>query len=344
MVLFVAEEDVDSVVSMDDALRAVRHAFIAQGNGRADNAPRQRITLDDALIQVMAGSVETEFAAPGAVPDPNSGWLLAKIGCSTTERRRTWSLLFDRQANLRCILQMQRLGQLRTAAATGVSADVLGRSDAAIFTCMGAGFHAFAQVEAITWLRPKLQVIVWSRTPAKSEGFAQRLRDRFGISVKVENDAGAAVAQGDIVATMTRSAEPVVHGADVRPGTHVILAGSNEPNKREADAELFRRASEVYVDSASQARIESGDLIMAAREGAIEWDALRLLGTATAEADRAPDKRRDRDPDAITVFSSQGVGMWDAAIAVAAYRNATDRRLGTRLPLDGASRSKEREP
>ena len=342
MVLFLSESDVDSVVTMDDALAAVRQAFIAQGTGQAFNAPRQRITLHDALLQVMGGAVETKPVSSGQARPNDSGWLLSKIGASTTDRRRTWSLLFDQDANLRCILLSQRLGQLRTGAATGVSADVLGRPDARVLTCLGAGFHAFTQVEAVTRLRPGLTVLVWSRTPARAEAFATRLRESFGLSVEIREDADAAVAEGDIIVTMTRAGEPVLRGAFVKPGTHVVLAGSNEPNKREADAELFRRAAKVYVDEIPQAKIESGDLILAVQEGALTWDRVEVLGNVVAAAVGVGQSQHRPDPEAITVFSSQGVGMWDTALAAVAYRNACERGVGTKLPVDGSSVSKVR--
>lgn len=329
VVLFLNESDVDSVVTMDDALAAVREALAAHGIGKAHNAPRQRVSVGDALLQVMGGAVQTGITAMDQAPQADSGWTLAKVGTSTTRLRRTWSLLFDREASLRCILLSQRLGQLRTGAASGVSADVLARPDAGVLTCLGAGFHAFTQVEAITRLRPQLRVLVWSRTPERSRTFATFLGESFGLDVEARDDADAATAEGDIVVTMTRSAEPVLHGGQVKPGTHTILAGANEAHRREADTELLRRATAVYADDVSQAAIESGDLIMAAQQGALTWDRVLHLGTAVAMA--ADGTSPAVDPDDISVFCSQGVGTWDTALAVTAYRNATERGVGTRL-------------
>jgi ornithine cyclodeaminase/alanine dehydrogenase len=334
-VLFLSEDDVAAVVTIDDALAAVRGAFVAQAYGRAFNAPRERVHLGDALLQVMGGLVPAEVPTAPAGP-PASGWMISKIGASTSATRRTWSLLFDPQANLRCILLSQRLGQLRTAAASAVSVDALARKDAEIVAMVGAGFHAWTHVQAIARLRPALRFLVWSRTSERAESFARRAQAELDVEIEPRGDVDAAVGAADAVVTMTTAAEPVLRGAAVRPGTHVVLAGSNFPRKREADAELFRRATAVYVDDVAQAKLESGDLILAHDEGAFDWERVRLMAAAVA-ATEPPRCAGD-----VTVFSSHGVGMWDCALAVRAYEQARAQGAGTHLDLDGTAISKER--
>jgi ornithine cyclodeaminase/alanine dehydrogenase len=331
MVLFLDESDVQAAVTMDDALRAVRESLVAQGKGSADNAPRHHAAVGQMRIGVQSAVVEGDAL-----------WTSAKISVTTTALTRSWTLLFDCNATLLCIAHARRLGQLRTGAATGVSADVLGRRDAKVLTILGTGFHGFTQVEAVTRLRPDLKVIAWGRTPARTEEFAERLRASFGLEVETRRDADQAAAEGDIVVTMTRSCEPVLHGAYVSPGTHVVLAGSNNRKRREADAELFACATAVYTDDIAQAKHESGDLLGAIAEGALTWDRVELLGDAVAEADRDGTAAIASDPTATTVFSSHGVAMWDTAITADAYCRATELGIGTLVPIDGTAVSKER--
>lgn len=336
MVLFIGEDDVDALVGMDEALAAVRSALLAQYLGRTHTPPRQRVRMPDGLIKLMGAAFwDPTVASNAAVSE--SGWMAVKAGVSTGERRRVWIMLFDAEANLRCLLNAEHLSRLRTGAASSVAADVLAARDASVLACLGAGFHAYTQVQAITRLRPDLRVVVWSRTERRARAFAERLRSEIGLEASVEPEADKAAALADIVVTMTRASTPVLHGGAVKEDAHVILAGSNDAKRREADAELFRRAAHVYVDDIGQAQAESGDLILAAAEGAVDWSQVELLSEEVARA-----QRDEPAPGGITVFSSQGLALWDAALAVQVYERAIAEHKGLALPFDGTSLSKDR--
>jgi ornithine cyclodeaminase len=329
MVLFLSESDVEAAITMDDALRSIRAVFVSQGEGRAESTPRHHVKLNGTRLGVQGAVLE-------------HGWAGAKVNVTTADLTRTWSLLYDGDATLLCMAHARRLGQLRTAAATGISVDVLARKDARTLAIIGTGFHGYTQVEAVTRLRPDLRVLVFGRTPERSEDFAERLRNDFGLVVETRPEADAAVAEADVVVTMTRSSEPVFHGEHLRPGAHVALVGSNDPRKRESDATVFERAARVYTDDLEQARLESGDLIAAVDDGALSWDRVELLGAAVAEADVNGTGSARTDPEAITVFSSHGIALWDAAITAEAFRRALELGVGFELPLDGSAGSKER--
>lgn len=335
MVLFLDDADVDRLVTMDDALVSVRAALAAQGQGLANNAPRQKVTLSGAMLNIMGGAFEP---APlnGAIGEPG-GWMGAKISVAAGGRKRAWMMLFDQQGVLRCLLGANRLGQLRTGAATGVSTDVLARPDARVLACLGAGYQAWTQVEAVARVRTIERVLVWSRTPERARDFAGRLRAKLGVVVETCETPGEAVRLADVVVTITSSPTPILSGADVREGAHVILAGSNHPQRREADANVFARARAVYADDLHQARAVSGDLRLAVEEKAISWDDVKMLGSAVAPG---PQPLPIGDPPGelahgTTVFCSQGVGSWDVALAREVWKRAVDRHVGTDLGVDG---------
>ena len=335
MILFVDDEDVAKLVTMDDALVSVRSAFIAQGLGKADNAPRQKVRLPSAILNVMGGALE--LPEEHIAQDVAGGWLGAKISVAAGNRKQSWFLLFDDVGTLRCVLVANRLGQLRTGAATAVSTEVLGSPSATRLACLGAGYQAWGQVEAAMRARPIEHVDVWSRNHHHAQAFAGRIREKLGLSVTVGRSPAETVQAAHIVVTITATSSPILSGADVRSDAHVVLAGSNNPQRREADEELFRRATAVYTDDVEQARMVSGDLRMAVAEKALRWSDVRLLGPVVVDIATGQPGIQDTAPkNGITVFCSQGIGSWDVSLAADIFARASAAGLGTLLPIDGS--------
>lgn len=318
MVLYLTEADVNELVGMPDALSAVRAVTEAHGRGAAANQPRQRAAVGDVTLCLMGGAW-------------TDGGVLGTKTYVTGAGARFWIQLFDANGSLLALMEGDRLGQLRTGAATGVATDALARDDARTLAVLGAGYQAWTQVEAVLAVRPVERVRVWSRTGSRAAEFAARVAEAFGVPADASPDARAAVDGADVVVTVTASAEPVLRGEWLAPGAHVTLAGSNHPAKRESDAEVFRRAALVTTDDVAQARIESGDLLGAVADGAIEWDKVIPLGQVLAG--QHPGRT---GADDVTLFCSHGVGSWDVALAATAYQRASTLGRGVRLPFSGA--------
>ncbi len=154
----------------------------------------------------------------------------------------------------------------------------------------------------------------------------------------------AAVRQADCVCCATPSTAPLFRSEWVRPGAHVILAGSYAPEMAEADAELVRRARRVLVDSRSACTLEAGELIAAglAPGDMVEVGELFLRGRApvhdgkkewewAAEVDAARVAEVVGAGD-VTIFKSVGVGAQDVAISAAVVDCAIEMGIGTRVP------------
>src|SRR2546422_9960215 len=54
--LLLTEKDVEGLLRMDDALRAVEEGFRALGRGEATNRPRQRVGTIETAVNVMLAS------------------------------------------------------------------------------------------------------------------------------------------------------------------------------------------------------------------------------------------------------------------------------------------------
>ncbi|MEC8180736.1 MAG: ornithine cyclodeaminase family protein, partial [Pseudomonadota bacterium] len=205
----------------------------------------------------------------------------------------------------------------RTAAASALAADYLARDDAHRLTMLGTGALAPHLIEAHASVRPIDHVRIWGRTPEKAVALADRFKDRF-TTVEAITDKSAAIAAADIVSCATLSADPLVHGADLGPGTHVDLVGAFRPDLRESDDQVIARGR-VFVDTRTGALAEAGDLIQAFAAGVagpedIQGDLFDLCGGDTPGRQGAAE---------ITVFKSVGTALEDLAAAILTLGEAT---------------------
>jgi alanine dehydrogenase len=317
MAILLTEADVTALLPMTLALEAVEDVLRWHGEGKVVNRPRVRLPVPAGLLHVM----------PAAAPEASAMGL--KAYATVRGGAKFVVLLFSAESGtLMAVIEADRLGQMRTGAASGVATKYLARADADVVGCYGTGWQARSQLEAICGVRQVREVRVWGRDPARRARFAEEMGRQLGVPV-VAVDAPEAAARGAaILVTITSSRTPVLEGRWIEPGAHVNAAGSNALTRAELDVEAVRRASLVVTDSIEQARVECGDLVAALEQGVITWDAVHELGEVVAG--KRPGRRRD---DEVTLFESQGVAMEDIAVAVRLVAQARARGVGRDLPI-----------
>jgi len=199
----------------------------------------------------------------------------------------------------------------RTAAASLLAARHLARADSARLLLLGAGKVARALAEAYAARFPIADIAIWSRSAARAQRLAAELAAQ-GLPARATDRPDP--AQADIVSAATLSSEPLVRGAEVRPGTHVDLVGAYRPDMRESDGALLAAAT-VAVDTRAGAMAEAGDIVQAIAEGAI---GAGHVAADLAELCRGAHPGR-RDGAEVTVFKSVGWAGEDLAAAALAY-------------------------
>lgn len=316
MPLYLTEDDVVATLPMSDALRLVEGAARALADEKAMNAPRQRVRTQGAILQVLPASLDGRMGLKTYTVAPRGP--------------RFWVTLFNAEGEMLALIEADRLGQIRTGAASGVATRSMARKDATVLGVIGTGYQARTQVEAVCAVRPIQAVRAYGRDRARLERFCAEMTARTGIAVTPAASGEAAVADADVVVTMTNAAKPVLEGRWLKAGAHVNAAGSNRGNAQEIDVETVRRAALIAVEDVAQAKVESGDLRAASEAGAFTWlDAVRLSDiVAGAVVGRTAD-------DQITLFESLGIGLWDVAAASHVYDAARVQGRGTELPIPG---------
>ena len=309
MPLYLTEDDVAALVAPATALEAVEACFRRMAAGEVEIAPRRRLRLPEGALADMAAA------------DRGLGLTGGKLYAATAQGATFVVCLFDSETSeLVAVIEADRLGQLRTGAASAVAARHLARRDATTLGVIGCGHQAETQVACIRAALPGIErVVAYCRTPEKLDAFCERVGAEPGES---HRDAGTQ----QIVVTITNSRDPVLRGEWLLPGAFVAAAGANVVSRRELDNTVLGRASFVCCDLLEQAKLESGDLVEPVAAGVLDWLEVHELHEVVAGEIAG----RQADDD-IVVFKSNGLAAWDVAVGAEAVRRARERGLGTEL-------------
>jgi ornithine cyclodeaminase len=217
---------------------------------------------------------------------------------------------------------------IRTAAVTALATDCLARRDAEALTILGSGTQARSHVDAMLEVRQIASIRLWSRTPSKTEHFAEKVVARHEVAVEVVPDVAAAIDGADIICTTTSAKEPILPGALLADGMHVNAVGASVPSWRELDTEVVRR-SKLFTDRRESLTNEAGEYRLALEQGVIDEDHLQAeLGEVLIGVH--PGRTSD---DEITLFRSLGLAVEDLAATKLVYERAIERGMGTEVNL-----------
>ncbi len=212
------------------------------------------------------------------------------------------------------------LTELRTAAAGGVAANWLAKSQIEKVAVIGSGMQARFQLKALGEVRSFGEVAVWSRNPENVKKYIGEMAKIFGeVKFYSPETAEEAVREADLVITATPSRQPIVKAAWLKPGVHITAMGSDGPDKQELYPEVLLRADGVFCDSVTQCR-QLGEVHQALKAGVISESKITgeigelILGL----------KPGRQSADEITIADLTGLGVQDAAIANLFLKQAKD--------------------
>jgi ornithine cyclodeaminase/alanine dehydrogenase-like protein (mu-crystallin family) len=274
-----------------------------------ENRPRDRLQLTEGRLAVMAAA-DLELGAAGV-----------KAYAAFSSGARFLVCLFAAdEPEVVAVIEADKLGQLRTGAASGVAAKHLAKEGASSLGIIGCGWQAESQVACIREAVPTIErVVAYCRTEKSLARFCRKVKAEPGESHR--DPAGQ-----DIVVTATTSADPVLRGEWLQPGALVCAMGANVPQHRELDNVVVQRAAFVCCDSLEQARRESGDLIEPVEQGVLDWLEVHELQEVVAG-----ETEGRASPDDIVVFKSNGLAAWDVAAGARVVELARERKVGREL-------------
>ena len=224
------------------------------------------------------------------------------------------------------VIEAFALGQLRTAGLSGVATAALAAPDASRLGLVGAGAQATAQAAAVAAVRPLSQVSVFSRSADKAHGVATRLAAHLGIPVQSTTVVAEAVKDADIVTTVTRARDPLLHLNELNRGVHVNAVGAITPERRELDADVVEAASVIACDSVGSARRLATDLRAVFGDDDSQWNRVVPL------ADVAAGDQRPEDPE-LTLYKGMGTGVADVALGAVIFERVRARGGGRAIDV-----------
>jgi len=307
--VYLTEQDVGALLTTEDALEAVEASFRRLAAGAVENRPRYRLRLERGILAVMAAA------------DLELGYAGTKTYAAFGSGVRFVVQLFETaEPNLAAVIEANKLGQLRTGAASGIAAKYLARAGARTLGVIGCGWQAESQVASIRTAVPTIErVVAYCRTRERLEDFCTRMGAE---PAELQREAG----EQEIVVTATTSEDPVLRGEWLRPGALVCAIGANDLSSRELDNVVLERASFVCCDSKEQAKLESGDLVEPIAQGVLDW--LEVHELQEVVVGEVPGRSSDDD---VVLFKSNGLAAWDVAIGAVALERARERGVGREL-------------
>jgi len=333
-ILLLSQRDVVRLLPMHDCIDAMAEALLAVAQGEVVQPLRQVVSLPHrrAALGTMPAFAETLKSMAVkviAVFPGNRG--------TAYDSHQGVVLLFEAEhGTLRAIVDASEVTAIRTAAVSGLATRLLAPEGAGDLAILGAGVQAHTHLEAMLAVRKIRRVRVWSPNQESRDGFADHEGRRHGITVESVASVQSAVADADLICTVTSAREPILRGKWIAPGAHVNAVGACVRTQRELDTHAVRRAR-LFVDSREAALSEAGDILIPIAEGAL--DANHIVGElGDVLLKRVPAREVGGE---ITLFKSLGVAVEDLAAAHLVYTRAVDRGVGTWVDLGGERRDGE---
>jgi len=295
--LFLNEEQVRKNLRFGDLIPAMEKALIDFSAGNVIQPVRSIISIDVAAATGFLGLM------PALTPH-GLGLKAVTFYPSNAERgipthMATIFLVDPQTGTPLAIMDGRLITEMRTAAVSAVSTNLLASPDAKILAILGSGVQARSHVEALRLVRQFDEIRVWSPTLQHAKQFA----DEIGATTM---SAERAVRGADVVVTVTSSKTPVLRGEWLKSGCHVNAIGACRPDWRELDDEAMTNV--VFVDSREGAMKESGDVILSSAKIYAE------LGEALAG--KVPPRAGET-----TIFKSLGMAVEDIAAAMLVYKS-----------------------
>jgi len=326
MVLMLSRSDIKGLITMPEAIAALREAHAEFSRGAAA-MPVRTVMIDpkhDGWFGIMPahlfGSNVLGLKSVTVYKQNPTRGIPATLGLT---------VLLDPETGVPLsVLEAGYLTGVRTAAASGVATSLMAREDARELAILGPGVQGRHHLMAMMAVRPIERVRVYDKNRENAERFRQEMQPAVSAVIDVAASGEEAIRGADVIVTTSTSRTPIVEYAWLKPGAHINGVGAHAPDVRELASEVIARAR-VVVDSREAALQEAGDLRMPIAEGKVTAEQLSdELGEVVEGL-----KPGRTSPDQITVYKSVGIAIQDMAVAAMVYRKALATHAGTEVEL-----------
>jgi ornithine cyclodeaminase/alanine dehydrogenase-like protein (mu-crystallin family) len=302
--IFLNRDQINDLISMEEAIRAMKTAFAQLSSGEAVVPPRLSLDIPDKNA--------TSLVMPAyATGSPYYTVKIVSVNYSNPDKGLPLIhgivQVFDAENGKHIAnLDGASITAIRTGAASGLATDLLAKENANVCAVFGTGVQAASHIEAVLAVRPIEKIIVFSRSKPSAEKFCSTLANQ----VQCEIGKKESLLEADIVCTTTPASSPLFETDEIKPGCHLNVVGSHQPSFREVPTGLVAR-SKIIVDKREACEQEAGDLIIPVQEGSWSFEHLHgELGQVVSGDIIARESENE-----ITLFKSVGNAIQDHAMA-----------------------------
>ena len=346
MTLLLNNEEIEQVLTMDDAIAGMEDAFSDLAKGEAVNRPRSHSYTQLAedtfyCLKTMDGVIpRLGIAAIRLTSDityePLIGGLrrLQKIRALPGKKYLGLVLLFSiHNGELLAIMHDGYLQRMRVGATSALAARCLAREDSCVIGLFGSGGQAGPQLQGLCAVRRIEKIKLYSPNEEHRKSFAQAWEKRLGVQIQVKNEPYQVIEGMDIVVAATSSLDPVFSGDWLEPGQHV-----NSLQSGELDRKTYERAAIVATRAMERSTFYmSGSQMprhfLKTQHFTAEFEPkLRTLGGLLNGTENGRTSREE-----ITLFGgtgtgpSSGLGIQFAAVGTKIYEAARKKGLGREI-------------
>ena len=291
------------MVSIKEAIHAMKSAFIHLSNGIAHIPPRLNFDFPDKNA--------TSLVMPAyAIGNPYYCVKIVSINYSNPKKglpliHSVIQVFNAFQGNQIATFDGESITAIRTAAASGLATNLMAKKDASMCTIFGTGVQAAFHMKAMMEIRNIEKFIIFSR----NEDTAAKFCDLHKKNIKCEIGSKKTLKKSDIICTTTPSKIPLIKFEDIRPGCHLNVIGSHQPMMREVSSDIIIQ-SKIIVDQIEACKKEAGDLIIPIKEGI--WSFENVHGELGMVVDGTIPSRESENE--VTLFKSVGNAIQDLAM------------------------------
>ena len=313
--LIVPEALIASLVTPEDAFRAVEACFAAMARGEAYNFPVVREALGEGRQYGFKSGLDR---AGGQLGVKAGGYFPGNAARGMINHQSSVFLFDPETGRPGAMVGGNLLTALRTAAASAIAIDRLARPEAHVLGIVGAGHQAGFQLRAAARVRRFERVIAWNLHPDMLPKLGAVAAE---LGLPFEAVALPRMREAEVIVTITSSPAASLLVGHVAPGTHLSCMGTDTKGKQEVEPGLVAAAS-VFTDEVAQS-VTIGEAQHAVAAGLLDGSAITPLGEVLIG--RHPGRRTAEE---ITLFDGTGVGLQDLAVAAVAVQRARERGLG----------------
>ncbi len=233
-------------------------------------------------------------------------------------------MLFDALTGLpACVMEANWITALKTGASTAVTAKFLARPDSRCVAIFGAGGLGRTHLLCLKELFDLERVVVVDVIPHSAESFASQMSAKTGLPVQVASSPQEALAEADIVVTVTTGSAENVKTPWVKEGVFVARLGFYQ----EVALDFLLAADKLVVDRWEYVSYRVPEMIALIEVGRLRRDDLHAEWPDIAGG-RAPGRE---SPNEKILYIALGIWGEYAAILPQVYRNARQLGLGRKL-------------